>query len=639
MRKKIKKDLTYVLSAVLILGLFTFVVPNTAIRAEAAITKSATNTYLGSGILADDVNTANAKMVYFDSNGDTWFVIGYNGTGVASNAKTATTDGDITLLATGNMGLTKFDESGNKSNIYADSTLKTKVEEIADRLTAVEENAVKERDLATDTYKSNSPYCDGVLTTAVDDALMWPLSTNEAYNVDSILRRTDGGTGRYWAINNWWLRSPGPDIFAACVLGNGYVSLTGGDVIDNEFGVRPALNLNLSSILFTSIIPDATNGDKYKLTIINPNLSATVTEGSNTSRDGSTITVPYTVSEGTNRVTVLITDKAYTEDDANIKYYGSLSVTGEIDTSGSGTFTLPNDYVSTDKIYLIAETVNDDNKSDYASTPLLITIPGDYTVKFDANGGTGTMLDQARTYGDGEALSANAFTYEGRTFNGWNTKKDGKEIAYADKEKTDISSVNGDTITLYAQWSINTFTITWKNYDGSVLETDADEEYGTIPSYDGEIPVRAQEGNKEYTFSGWTPEIDTVKGAATYTATYNEKKVETTEPEEPEVPEDPEEEIPEKDWLDDLRLALRIADELGDAQTVEYSGDFALSYDIMNYLVEHPSITFIYHVKYEDVEYTIIIPAGKAVSSPEIPWYGPLWLLANYGNGNVPKVL
>ena len=70
---------------------------------------------------------------------------------------------------------------------------------------------------------------------------------------------------------------------------------------------------------------------------------------------------------------------------------------------------------------------------------------------------------------------------------------------------------------------------------------------------------------------------------------------------------------------------------------MEYSGDFALSYDIMNYLVEHPSITFVYHVTYEDVEYTIIIPAGKAFSSPEIKWYGPLWLLANYGNGKVPQ--
>ena len=56
----------------------------------------------------------------------------------------------------------------------------------------------------------------------------------------------------------------------------------------------------------------------------------------------------------------------------------------------------------------------------------------------------------------------------------------------------------------------------------------------------------------------------------------------------------------------------------------------------MNFLVEHPSITLIYHVTYQGVEYTITIPVGTAICSPEIEWYGPLWLLANYGNGKVP---
>ncbi len=103
------------------------------------------------------------------------------------------------------------------------------------------------------------------------------------------------------------------------------------------------------------------------------------------------------------------------------------------------------------------------------------------------------------------------------------------------------------------------------------------------------------------------------------------------EPSEPGDEDLSEPEIPDKDWLDDFRLTLRIADELGGERTVEYSGDFALSYDIMKYLEEHPLITLIYHVTYEDVEYTITIPAGKAIADPEIPWYGPLWLLANYG--------
>jgi len=38
-------------------------------------------------------------------------------------------------------------------------------------------------------------------------------------------------------------------------------------------------------------------------------------------------------------------------------------------------------------------------------------------------------------------------------------------------------STNSDSITYY--------TVTWKNYDGSVLKIDTDVEIGTMPSYDG----------------------------------------------------------------------------------------------------------------------------------------------------------
>ena len=268
--------------------------------------------------------------------------------------------------------------------------------------------------------------------------------------------------------------------------------------------------------------------------------------------------------------------------------------------------------------------------------------PIEYTIKYDSNGGTGTMNNQSRKYDDKVALTANAFTYEGKTFDCWNTAADGSGTPYKDEEVGNLSITDNDTVTLYAQWTTDTFTISWKNYDGTVLETDKNVAYGSTPTYDGETPIRAKEGNKVYTFSGWTPEIDTVKGAATYTATYSEEVVEQTEPEtpqnptEPETTEEPEEEIPEKDWLDDLRLALNIAAEPDSEKTVEYSGDFALPYEIMNFLVNHPDITFVYHVTYEGQEYTITIPAGKAVAYADTPWYGPLWLLANYGGNNAP---
>ena len=103
------------------------------------------------------------------------------------------------------------------------------------------------------------------------------------------------------------------------------------------------------------------------------------------------------------------------------------------------------------------------------------------------------------------------------------------------------------------------------------------------------------------------------------------------EPEEDSVSE------PISDYLDTLRTLLHIAGEQEGEQIVEYSGNFALPYEFMEFLADHPSITLVYHVTYEDNEYTITIPAGMAIYNTEIEWYGPLWLLANYGNGNVPN--
>lgn len=63
------------------------------------------------------------------------------------------------------------------------------------------------------------------------------------------------------------------------------------------------------------------------------------------------------------------------------------------------------------------------------------------------------------TYGTAKTLTANTFevTTAGITskqvFNGWNTKADGTGTSYADKASVNnLSSTNGATVTLYAQW-------------------------------------------------------------------------------------------------------------------------------------------------------------------------------------------
>ena len=76
-----------------------------------------------------------------------------------------------------------------------------------------------------------------------------------------------------------------------------------------------------------------------------------------------------------------------------------------------------------------------------------------YTVKFNANGGTGSMSNQSHTYGVSKALTPNAFTRTGYTFEGWNTNADGTGTSYTDKQSvSNLSSTDGATVNLYAVW-------------------------------------------------------------------------------------------------------------------------------------------------------------------------------------------
>ena len=139
--------------------------------------------------------------------------------------------------------------------------------------------------------------------------------------------------------------------------------------------------------------------------------------------------------------------------------------------------------------------------------------PETYTVFFNNNGGDGTMTQQAFTYGVSQELKKNEFNREGFHFTGW---KDADGNDYSDGQPITI----GGNLTLYAQWAVNKYTVTWKNYDGAELRTDQ-VPHGTVPDYSGETPVKELNDGYTYSFIGWGPVPAALNGNAEYTAQFD----------------------------------------------------------------------------------------------------------------------
>ena len=115
-------------------------------------------------------------------------------------------------------------------------------------------------------------------------------------------------------------------------------------------------------------------------------------------------------------------------------------------------------------------------------------------------------LPEAAEYKFGSDVKiAAAEQIEGYTFSGW------------DKEDFQMPA---EDVTIKGSYNINTSKITWLNEDGSILEEDLDVEYGSMPSYDGEAPVKNADAKFTYEFDSWNEEIAAVTQDMTYTATF-----------------------------------------------------------------------------------------------------------------------
>lgn len=124
-----------------------------------------------------------------------------------------------------------------------------------------------------------------------------------------------------------------------------------------------------------------------------------------------------------------------------------------------------------------------------------------YTVKYDKNGGKGTLPGTKKiTSYHGEVIpNGDGLTFTSREFTGWNTKADGSGYSFASGDSINFSDkvvkYNG-TITLYAQWYYKV-KLNPGNAEGE------ETEYGLYWNRSEKIPNVPEYSKEGYSLAGW----------------------------------------------------------------------------------------------------------------------------------------
>ena len=255
------------------------------------------------------------------------------------------------------------------------------------------------------------------------------------------------------------------------------------------------------------------------------NITVTATNGTNDTADDKISTCVVTV----NKIAGTI---SYAQ--ANVsKSNGDAAFTNALTNTGDGAVSYASDNTdvaivdaTTGEVTIVSygeanitATVTDSNTYTYATKTAsykLTVAKRSYEVTFDENG-HGTAPASQTVAEDSKVTKPDDLSSTDYDFTGWY-----KEVACTNKWNFDTDIVTGTT-TIYAGWKIKSFTVTWTNYDDSVLKTDT-VNYGETPAYTGATPTKPADAQYTYTFVGWTPDIDTVTGDVTYKATYTDAK-------------------------------------------------------------------------------------------------------------------
>ena len=321
------------------------------------------------------------------------------------------------LLGTGRYGDVYFDNSGNTSNAWQSSTAKTWCNNFyGSSFSNGEQGAV----LAT--TKSDEALSTGGISFAASENILngdkvFFLSAAEAENsaygfTDDNARIANYGN----SAGVWWLRSPYAifTTYAGVVFGNGPVYTY---VVSGVWAARPAFNLNLNSVLFTSAAVDGKpdggltavpkySGNEWKLTLLDSSRSFAVTEKTADADPGDTVTLHYNgATTGANEyISVIIADNN------GAQYYGRVAQpTAE---SGTVEIKIPSDIApGSYTLKVFSEQYNGDYNTDYASnfTDIALTVENQPDEQFNLVPGGVYYFDLSGASIPGTANSGNSF--------------------------------------------------------------------------------------------------------------------------------------------------------------------------------------------------------------------------------------
>lgn len=321
------------------------------------------------------------------------------------------------LLGTGRYGDVYFDNSGNTSNAWQSSTAKTWCNNFyGSSFSNGEQGAV----LAT--TKSDEALSTGGISFAASENILngdkvFFLSAEEAENsaygfTDDNARIANYGN----SAGVWWLRSPYAifTTYAGVVFGNGPVYTY---VVSGVWAARPAFNLNLNAVLFTSAAVDGKpdggltpiseyTGNEWKLTLLDNSRNFAVTETTASGDPGDILTLHYNgATTGANEyISVIIADNN------GAQYYGRVAQpTAE---SGTVEIKIPSDIAPGDyTLKIFNEQYNGDKKTDYASdfTDIALTVENQPDEQFSLAPGGRYYFDLSAMNIPGTANSGNSF--------------------------------------------------------------------------------------------------------------------------------------------------------------------------------------------------------------------------------------